>query len=240
MRSRLTPAMSSTSSVLRILATWAAMVVPNVIGPEGMRLGGPSLAPVGLNKHKLWEQKGKQKQGQKMLNTDTRAVVFEIPSANILCTYTVAFSQEVKCKSICFCCCRNNRCISDTVKLSVRGTFCQTDHKHTAGTPKEKCDKEATVHLKLNVLTMSYITMRALWPWTALSAILFFSFPVCLSSPISHWYMGHFIIKRDNREDGGASADQEVNELCGLCEKINSFWPLLFLKVTCKTVNVRR
>lgn len=30
------------------------MVVPNAMGPEGMRLGGPSLAPVGVNKHKLY------------------------------------------------------------------------------------------------------------------------------------------------------------------------------------------
>lgn len=52
----LTPMISSTSSVLWVLATWAAMVVPNAMGPEGMRLGGPSLAPVGVNKHKLyWE-----------------------------------------------------------------------------------------------------------------------------------------------------------------------------------------
>lgn len=64
-----------------------------------------------------WEQRGKQKQGQKMLNTSTRALVYKMQSANILCTYIVAFSQEVKCKSICFCCCRNNRCISNTVKL---------------------------------------------------------------------------------------------------------------------------
>lgn len=59
-RVTLTPAMSSTSSVLRVLATWAAMVVPNAMGPEGMRLGGPSLAPVGVNKHKLyWEAETK-------------------------------------------------------------------------------------------------------------------------------------------------------------------------------------
>lgn len=52
----LTPMMSSTSSVLRVLATWAAMVVPNAMGPEGMRLGGPSLAPVGVNIHKLYRE----------------------------------------------------------------------------------------------------------------------------------------------------------------------------------------
>lgn len=46
--------MSSTSSVLRVFATWAAMVVPNAMGPKGTRLGGPSLAPVGLNKDKLY------------------------------------------------------------------------------------------------------------------------------------------------------------------------------------------
>lgn len=63
----LTPMMSSTSSVLRVLATWAAMVVPNAIGPEGMRPEGPSLAPVGVNKHKLcWKDESR---GVKRMHT---------------------------------------------------------------------------------------------------------------------------------------------------------------------------
>lgn len=52
--------MSSTSSVLRVFATWAAMVVPNVMGPKGTRLGGPSLALVGVNKHKLYFGSGEE------------------------------------------------------------------------------------------------------------------------------------------------------------------------------------
>lgn len=60
-----TPAMSSTSSVLRVFATWAATVVPNVMGPKGMRLGGPSLAPVGVNKHKLYLDTGRERETEK-------------------------------------------------------------------------------------------------------------------------------------------------------------------------------
>ena len=36
------------------------MVVPNAMGPEGMRLGGPSLVPVGVNKHKLYREEQKR------------------------------------------------------------------------------------------------------------------------------------------------------------------------------------
>lgn len=105
----LTPVMSSTSSVLRVLATWAAMVVPNAMGPEGMRLGGPSLAPVGVNKHKLYWGGEKQMEKEKVKYILTSATVHKMLSANALCSYIVAFSQEVKCKSIGFCCCRSKR-----------------------------------------------------------------------------------------------------------------------------------
>lgn len=122
----LTPAMSSTRRVLRVLATWAAMVVPNAMGPEGMRLGGPSLAPVGVNKHKLyWNARVREMQMEKQevkrqpLNARVRAK----RSVNIIRAYIVAFSQEVKCKAVCFSCCRKNRYSRWNIKHSQRGQF---------------------------------------------------------------------------------------------------------------------
>lgn len=77
--------------------------------------------------------------------------------------------------------------------------------------------KNVWVQLKSNnnLLTMSHITRRALWP-RALTAIQFIPFPGHPPSPISHWYMGHVGIQWAAREAGEALADQDVNEWRGL------------------------
>lgn len=116
-----TPAMSSTSSVLRVFATWAAMVVPKVMGPKGTRLGGPSLAPVGLNKHKLylWSGQTGGHRVQKGENKESRGEIDAQSNVPLLFTvtytYIVAFSQEVKCKSVRFRRCRQRRQVSQWV-----------------------------------------------------------------------------------------------------------------------------
>lgn len=120
----LTPAMSSTSSVLRVLATWAAMVVPNAMGPEGMRLGGPSLAPVGVNKHKLYwnpQMREREVEKQEVKRKPLNARVHAMQSVDNIRAYIVAFCQEVKCKAICFSCCRKNRYSIRNIKYSQTG-----------------------------------------------------------------------------------------------------------------------
>lgn len=140
----------------------------------------------------------------------TDATWYSTYSSAGLCTYIVAFSQEVKCKSICFCCCRNMRDKSvrefrkSNYQLYVRFKLSHIIQKTQGSTWKEKkCDKETGVQLKSNnnLLTMSHITRRALWP-RALTAIQFIPFPVHPPSPISHWYMGHVGIQCAAREAG--------------------------------------
>jgi len=96
-------------------------VVPNAIGPEGMRLGGPSLAPVGVNKHRLCgeERRGEGRETQRQQRAEERERESQTSHDNTrlsqirdVCVgdvwryaYVVAFSQEVKCKSISFRCC---------------------------------------------------------------------------------------------------------------------------------------
>lgn len=62
-----------------------------------------------IEKHRQ-EQRGETEMERENVKCmHTTALVRKMYSANVLCTYIVAFSQEVKCKSICFCCCRKKR-----------------------------------------------------------------------------------------------------------------------------------
>lgn len=49
------------------------------------------------------------------------ARVYAMDSVNTTCAYIVAFSQEVKCKAICFSCCRKNRYGIESIKYSQPG-----------------------------------------------------------------------------------------------------------------------
>lgn len=88
------------------------MVVPNAMGPDGTRLGGPSLAPIRVNKHKLYrnaQMRETHMEKQEVKHKFISAWRCAMRSVNSICAYIVAFSQEVKCKAVCFSCCRKNR-----------------------------------------------------------------------------------------------------------------------------------
>lgn len=91
--------------------------------------------------------------------------MFKMYSANVLCTYIVAFSQEVKCKSISFCCCRSEgqTCGLNTVKQSMSHSVIPSK---TMSDIPEKTHvtrrQQSSYNLKTNLLTMSHITTRAL------------------------------------------------------------------------------